>query len=340
MSVGNLRMDLTSDKGLGRKIIRAGLTLTARIFSGIEGLAFGNAGPALPPLFIIGLPRGGTTLVYQVLCHSLQVAYTPMLSNSLVFAPSLAAWLSRRRSSHYSSDFASDYGMSAGLASPGEGGMWNLWFDKDRSYTRLDDLESWKARQVVRLIGRTERIGQGPFLNKNLRHNNRLGVLAGLFPHAVFLVVLRDPRDTAVSLLQGRIQKEGDPASWYSVKPRSYDRIKNLEPGQSVASQVRELILDLREDMETIGLNRFAAIDYQEFCNGPAATLNRVVEFLKGHGLSLKIIQAPPPSFGVSRNRTGRLTPEQVQAIDASISELFADNPLSDMPCQWLTGRN
>ncbi|MBW2624539.1 MAG: sulfotransferase [Deltaproteobacteria bacterium] len=333
-------MDLTSGKGLGRKIIRAGLTLTSRIFSGFEGLAFGNAGPALPPVFIIGLPRGGTTLVYQVVCHSFQVAYTPMLSNSLVFAPSLAAWLSRRRSSQYSSDFYSDYGMSAGLASPGEGGMWNLWFNKDQSYTRLDKIESWKAREVVRLVGRVERIGQGPFLNKNLRHNNRLRVLAGLLPNAVFLVVLRDPGDTAVSLLQGRIRKEGGPASWYSVKPRSYDRLKNLEPERAVVFQVRDLALDLREDMETIGLDRFAAIDYQEFCADPAAALDRLVEFLEGHGLSLQITQAPPSSFEVSKNRTGRLTSEQARAIDTTISDLFADSPMIDMPCQWLTGRS
>jgi len=331
-------MDLTSGKGPGRKMIRAGLTLTARVFSAFEGLAFGNDGPALPPVFIIGLPRGGTTLVYQVLSHSFKMAYTPMLSNSLIFAPSLAAWLSKRRSSQYSSDFQSDYGMSSGWSSPGEGVMWNLWFNKDQHYDSLDELESWKAREIVRMVGRVERIGRGPFLNKNLRHNNRLKVLAELFPQSVFLVVFRDPRDTAVSLLQGRIQNERDPASWYSVKPRSYDRLKDLEPEQAVVSQVRDLILDLREDMETIGPDRFSAIDYQEFCSAPEKVLEKLVGFLKDHGLSLKMTQAPPSSFEVSLNRTGPLTSEQVQAIDRSISDLFVDNPLIDMPCQWLTG--
>lgn len=333
-------MDLTSGKGPGRKMIRAGLTLTARVFSAFEGLAFGNDGPALPPVFIIGLPRGGTTLVYQVLCHSFKMAYTPMLSNSLIFAPSLAAWLSKRRSSQYSSDFQSDYGMSVGLSSPGEGVMWNLWFDKDRHYNHLDELEPWKATEVLRLVGRVERIGRGPFLNKSLRHNNRLRVLAELFPQSVFLVVFRDPRDTAISLLQGRIKKEGDASSWFSVKPRSYERLKNLVPEQAVVSQVRELILDLTEDMEAIGTHRFAAVDYEDFCASPARTLEKFIIFLNRHGLSLETRQAPPSSFKVSKNRTGRITPGQLEAIDTFISEILADNPLDDVPCQWLSGRN
>lgn len=333
-------MDLTSGKGLGRKMIRAGLTLTARVFSAFEGLAFGNDGPALPPVFIIGLPRGGTTLVYQVLCHSFKMAYTPMLSNSLIFAPSLAAWLSKRRSSQYSSDFQSDYGMSVGLSSPGEGVMWNLWFDKDRHYNHLDELEPWKAMEVLRLVGRVERIGRGPFLNKSLRHNNRLKVLAELFPQSVFLVVFRDPRDTAISLLQGRIKKEGDASSWFSVKPRSYERLKNLAPEQAVVSQVRELILDLTEDMEAIGTHRFAAVDYEDFCASPARTLEKFIIFLNRHGLSLETRQAPPSSFKISKNRTGRITPGQLEAIDTFISEILADNPLDDVPCQWLSGRN
>ncbi|MEE9515628.1 MAG: sulfotransferase, partial [Candidatus Adiutricales bacterium] len=290
-------MDLTSDKGLGRKMIRAGLTLTARVFSAFEGLAFGNDGPALPPVFIIGLPRGGTTLVYQVLSHSFQMAYTPMLSNSLIFAPSLAAWLSKRRSSQYSSDFQSDYGMSSGWSSPGEGVMWNLWFNKDQHYDSLDELESWKAREIVRMAGRVERIGRGPFLNKNLRHNNRLKVLAGLFPEAVFLVILRDPRDTAVSLLRGRMEKLGDASSWFSTRPRSYERLKNLEPEQAVVSQVRELILDLAEDMAFIDPDRFAAVDYDDFCTAPGETLARFLEFLSRRGLELETRQAPPSSF-------------------------------------------
>lgn len=333
-------MDLTSGKGLGRKMIRAGLTLTARVFSAFEGLAFGNDGPALPPVFIIGLPRGGTTLVYQVLCHSFKMAYTPMLSNSLIFAPSLAAWLSKRRSSQYSSDFQSDYGMSVGLSSPGEGVMWNLWFDKDRHYRRLDELEPWKAMEVLRLVGRVERIGRGPFLNKSLRHNNRLRVLAELFPQSVFLVVFRDPRDTAISLLQGRIKKEGDASSWFSVKPRSYERLKNLAPEQAVVSQVRELILDLTEDMEAIGTHRFAAVDYEDFCASPARTLEKFIIFLNRHGLSLETRQAPPSSFKISKNRTGRITPGQLEAVDTFISEILADNPLDDVSCQWLSGRN
>jgi hypothetical protein len=333
-------MDLTSDKGPGRKMIRAGLTLTARVFSAFEGLAFGNDGPALPPVFIVGLPRGGTTLVYQVLSHSFQMAYTPMLSNSLIFAPSLAAWLSKRRSSQYSSDFQSDYGMSSGWSSPGEGVMWNLWFNKDQHYDSLDELESWKAREIVRMVGRVERIGRGPFLNKNLRHNNRLKVLAGLFPEAVFLVILRDPRETAVSLLQGRIKKEGDAESWFSTRPRSYNRLKNLAPERAVAAQIKELISDLAEDMAFIGPDRFAAVDYDDFCASPAKTLEKLIMFLNGHGLSLETRQAPPSSFKISKNRTGRITPNQLEAIDTSISEIFTDNAMDDLPCRWLSKRN
>ncbi len=330
-------MDLISDKGLAQRFIKTSLALTARVFSAFEGLAFGNDPPALPPVFIVGLPRGGTTLVYQVLCHSFKMAYTPMLSNSLIFAPSLAARMSKPGSSKYSSDFQSDYGMSSGWSSPGEGGMWNLWFNKDQHYDSPDELESWKAREIVRMAGRIERMGRGPFLNKNLRHNNRLKVLAGLFPEAVFLVVLRDPRETAVSLLRGRMDKLGDASSWFSTRPRAYNSLKNLAPEQAVAAQIKELISDLAEDIAFIGPDRFAAVDYADFCAAPGETLARLLEFLNRHGLSLETLRAPPSSFKISKNRAGQITPSQLEAVDTSISEFFEDNPMDDIPCRWLS---
>jgi hypothetical protein len=187
-------MDILNDKTLAGKLLLKMMINLSKAISSVEGSIFGNKGPLHPPIFILGLPRGGTTLVYQTLCHCFELAYTPMLTNYLPFAPALTTWFCRKRQARYSSDFESHYGMTKGTASPGEGVMWNIWFLKDKHYQKGSDLEEGKARQIVSLVGRVERISGRPFVNKNLKHYNYLGVLAELFPAAVFLVVLRQPR--------------------------------------------------------------------------------------------------------------------------------------------------
>ena len=295
----------------------------SHFMSYFEGGLFGNHPPQFPPVFIIGLPRSGTTLIYQTLCHCFQFAFTPMLTNYMVWLPSLSARLCRNGQLRYASDFKSNYGVSKGLASPGEGGMWNLWFSKNRYYREVNTLGGKKAADIIRFVGRTERIFNAPFLNKNLRNNNRIRPLADLFPRALFIVVLRNPRDVALSLLRARVNIYGDVNRFYSIKPSSYAPSPDRSPEKSVVDQMSGLVQDLWEAMVAVGVNRFLVIRYEAFCASPSAGIQRIHDRISDRGVALEKRHPPPDAFKPSKGLADGLRPEQIETVDALIEKEF-----------------
>ncbi len=78
-----------------------------------------------PQLFIIGLPRSGTTLVYQYIVHRLRVSYFSNAVGRYPRSPCVATLWERATKGDYRSDFASNYGATTGPAAPHEAG--NVW---------------------------------------------------------------------------------------------------------------------------------------------------------------------------------------------------------------------
>ena len=282
-------------------------------------MLWGNDGPTYPPLFIVGLPRGGTTLIYQCICFSMSAAYPTELTNWLPFCPSVATRFTHRFRK-LQVEYRSNYGRSLRLAYPGEGAMWNLWLSKHRLYESADQLTVVERRELLRLVGRIERQTNRPFVNKNLRHNQRLRMLAELFPSAMFLVVVRSPLRVAVSLLRGR-REAGDINAWFSIEPQDHKLLIDLPPEQAVVKQVQHLLRDLQVDMAAIEGDRCRVLGYEEFCQSPRQALLAIEHWLGSHGSPLVLQNEPPELFDAS-NRTEGVAPEQLGALQNYLSEL------------------
>ena len=251
-----------------------------------------------PQVFILGLPRSGTTLVYQYLAHRLDVAYFTHGDGIYHAFPLTAALLAGRGG--YESDFASDYGKSTGRAAPHEaGGFWN------RSLGAEDYIESVSPaiqRRLYRTVAGLQVLSGGkPFVNKNVKHLLRLPVLSRIFPHAHFLVVERSLHDTALSILRGRWQNLGDSARWWSVRPPDYAQIKDLPPTEQVARQVLSLRRRLRADLTQIEPGRVLAVDYAVFCQQPEQLISDLLPRLPGVRLKNSPVQAFPASHNTPR---------------------------------------
>jgi len=327
--------NLVREGSLPGDAARGVLHRVAPWFLRAEARCFGDEGPALPPLFILGLPRGGTTLVAQTICHCLASSFVPELSRHLPMAPAFATWIARRGRPEYRSDFASDYGFSAGLASPSEGTFWNLWLEKDRIYDSSSDLAPLAAKALLGTVGRVERIGGGPFVNKNLRNDNRARMLAELFPRARFLAVVRDPSDVAASLMKGRIEVAGGANRWFSIKPRDYDEIRGQAPEVQVARQVIGLLRDLAADADAIGSERFAAVSYEDFCAAPARFIDELVPFLGGETNGFERRATAPDSFAL-RSHPSDETDALSAAVTAALAGEPEGHPLRNSSARWL----
>ena len=236
-----------------------------------------------PVVFVLGLPRSGTTLVYQYLVHRLDVAYWTNGVGLHPRAPVVTTWLERRRGP-YRSDFRSRYGKVEGATAPREAGsVWGRFFDLERP-TRLEELRPGDAERLRNLVAATQRIfGGAPFVNKNVKHMLRVDALARIFPEALFLVVRRRVQDTALSILRARVATH-DPKRWWSVRTPNWERLLALPLEEQVAAQVRGLRRQLGVDLSAVARERVLQLDYERFCREPDAALGPLRRMLGALG--------------------------------------------------------
>jgi hypothetical protein len=267
-----------------------------------------------PRLFILGLPRSGTTLVYQYIVHRLKVAYLTNGVGRFPYAPCLTTWFQTRTHRRYRSDFASSYGKVRGAMAPREaGGFWGQYFDPD-SYQSADDIPAAAADELRQTVSCIQQIHGGvPFVNKNVKHMQRLGALDGIFGGAHFLMVARPPADVALSVLRARHQVQDDPSRWWSVRPPDddFEELRGLSPAGQVAGQLRSLGRRLKEDLGRLPEERVLRLEYESFC----ATPDSVVDLLAPALGELQPANPPVRGFDLVHHRPRNVEEEELLAM-------------------------
>jgi len=230
-----------------------------------------------PSLFILGLPRSGTTLVYQYVVHRLRVAYFTSGVGRFPKSPCTITRWEHKRHGDYSSDFQSNYGSVAGRTAPHEAGeVWARWFGYE-DYVRYADLDERAIGPLRRTIACVQQaFGDAPFVNKNVKHLLRLDALPRIFPKSVFLVIQRSLRDVALSVLRARHANYGDATRWWSARPPDYDALKSLPPAAQVAGQLQSLQRRMEADLSAVPAARVLTIDYESFCQRPDALVEQL----------------------------------------------------------------
>lgn len=229
-----------------------------------------DCSPTAPQLFILGLPRSGTTLVYQYLVHRLQLAYFTNGVGRFPKAPCLTSLLQRFFLGDYISDFSSRYGKVKGAVAPREAGaFWCRFFDID-AYQDDRPADPNALSTLRRTIFCLQTLsGELPFVNKNVKHILRLRLLSEIFPNSYFLVVDRALDNVGLSILRARHVELKNPANWWSVKPVEYEAIRHLSVVDQVAHQVAGLSKKLKSDLALLPADRIIRLDYVEFCRNP-----------------------------------------------------------------------
>lgn len=303
--------------------VRLGVTLA---LSPIErslirnGIASGS-----PPVFIIGPPRSGTTLVYEALVSGYGFAYISNLAHRFPKTPAAATKLGLRWIRQHEGKFESRFGHISGWGAPNEGGaIWNRWFPRD-VYLEGDFVNQVPVAEARGTIGAIAKVMDGPFLNKNVMHSVHLELLDRLFPGCVFIEIRRNPKPNVrsiarMSLLESGGKPEG-PVEWDSVKPRAWKRYENEDFVMKACAQVFHVWEDIESGIQKIGSPRFFRVVYETFCANPGEVLKDLLAFLSSHGIQVHSKGDVPASFSASGGRA--LDPESEERIDRGIERLW-----------------
>lgn len=252
-----------------------------------------------PAVFLLALPRSGSTVTYQTICHGLSVNYLSNLWNLLYQLPLLGGWLSSFKTRRHRSDFRSQHGFVSGLDGPAEGlRFWRYWLDCGLSHLDCHTLPSAKRERRSRYLRRvvcTLSGGARPFVTAYLGHPLEPDRVYEAFPGAVLVRLRREPVSNALSLLNA-IRRSG--ANWFSVRPRECEDLENCSEHEQVAAQV--YWLNRRLDLASCA-GKMLTVHYEKLCVDPAGELKRIHDWCNQKGVPVKLKFDLPKHFYFNR---------------------------------------
>lgn len=164
----------------------------------------------IKPIFVISLPRSGSTILQDTLCSHSQVAYINNTMHQFRNCFCAADTLRKKMNLNVRGERYLKDSIEVDLGSPSEGlGFWGDWFHDDpfsldyqpRSIKNFSDQDIANIYHAIRKVIWCN--GQGHrFFSKNPGLLPRLQFISELFPDAKIIHLIRDPRPTANSLVK------------------------------------------------------------------------------------------------------------------------------------------
>jgi hypothetical protein len=302
-------------------------------------VALERALPAAPPrlerapVFVLSLPRSGSTLFYLLLVQRFRVAYVSNLMAAFAASPVTIAKLARPLGGlDPPSQLDSHYGATRGWRAPNQGWrLWNRWLPEELDYIDPAQLAESTIDEMRATVHGLQRCIDAPFVNKWQRHVPRLRALAAAFPEALFVNLTRDPVMVAQSILAGRRQFLGDETAWLSARPRNYALIRDGDPVDQVCRQVVSLERDIDDDIASIGAERFMNASYEALCADPGRVLDSVADWYRNRtGQTLAIRQ--PLAVTLHAQAERKVSPEEFGRIETTLRALYATGDPSSIP--------
>lgn len=236
-----------------------------------------------PPVFLLGAPRSGSTLAFQVLTDALDFGYMSNRHCQWFGAPALAEHMFRPTAKRPQSDYRSSQGKTQGAYAPAECGQWwYRFFRRKPAYMTLDEVNPREMRRFRQsVLALTNAFGR-PILFKNLYASLRIQAIAHYLPESLFIVIHRDEVDNGHSLLEARFKRFGSYDSWFSVEPREVERLKALPTYEQVIEQIRHIHAHIDADLTTAGVSRERRFNlpYKDLCADPRGLVEEVRNFL------------------------------------------------------------
>ncbi len=251
-----------------------------------------------PPIFILGAPRSGSTLIVQAITDAFDIGYLSNAHCRFFGWPALAERVLRPLVNKPRSSYQSDYGVTKGKHAPSEcGEWWYRFFRREPAYVPAKEADPAKMVNFRRsLLALTDAFDK-PVIFKNLYVSLRIQAIVKHIPEALFIEVRRNEVDNAVSILEARKKIYGDYHAWFSVPPPNVDALKQLPPTEQVIGQIRSIYHTIRNDLGRVGADRLLVLEYEKFCDDVHGSLEAISSFLKQRGAIVNRLHSVPVSF-------------------------------------------
>jgi Sulfotransferase family len=251
-----------------------------------------------PPIFIIGAPRCGSTLVHQVLIEYFDVGYLSNMHCAFWGTPSWVQRFTHLSPQQPRSDFRSDYGKTKGLAAPNEcGEYWYRFFRRKPQYVPMNEADPKKMKDMRKAIAILTKSFGRSIMFKNLMNSVRLEPIIGVLPEARFIVIKRDEIAIAHSILEARKKVLGSYDKWFSLEPPHVTTYSKRPGHEQVIEQIRDIYTYIDDCANKLGQHRFITLDYKRVCLDTHGELKKLEAFFTANQIHLGRRSEVPATF-------------------------------------------
>lgn len=235
-----------------------------------------------PPhsIFIIGVPRSGTTLVSQLLSACTNVGYVNNLMARFWMAPSVGACLSQEVLRRCLFTGLSNYGQTQAAEEPHEfGAFWRKMLNyENMDQKETDDDIDWN--DLVVTLKRVASAFNKPVVYKVFQLYWHLKAVHDYLPDSKWIWVRRNPVENALSLLHMRKEKTGGIETWFSARPLGALKYDNEPAWVQVAAQVKFIEDWIEGQLTKIPSNASLKVDLDELCEEPERITRDIADSL------------------------------------------------------------
>lgn len=280
-------MKLKQTKSLIRKLFSSIAKIWHRPIHEIEKKRirhYASVGEKHQPIFIIGAPRTGSTILYQILTNKFDVLYIDNLVDTFYRNLYFGFWIDNLFFDGKPHNcFKSYHGntLQYGFHAPAEcGAFWYRWLPKERHYVAKGEMPKEVIKEIKENIFSVINRYNKPFIFKNLNAGQRMGLIYEIAPGAKFIFIKRDPLYTAQSILQSkrRVGKKGN--EWWSIKPKNYKKLEKLNTYEQIVKQIFFLEKQIIEDYKLFDPQNFLIVHYSELCKKSEDIISKIHKFI------------------------------------------------------------
>ena len=266
------------------------------------------------PVFLLGAPRSGTTLLMQIIATVYDIGYITNRHCRFYGAPCLIEHFGKKP--RYNSDYKSEFGRTRGCAEPHEcGSWWYRFFRKKPRYVELNSTTKLNMYLFKRSVNSMTKCFNKVVVYKNPHASLRLGPILRNIKNARFIRLKRNILDNASSLLEARKINTGAYENWWSMEPPGYEKLLGLEPEDQVIQQIKMIYSTIDSDLRKFNCpdNRVHDISYEDLCDNPEREMQRLGKFFVDNNMKVKKKTLSPPPF--KRNKDIRIRSELYRSL-------------------------
>lgn len=298
-------------------------------------LEAGHERPQHPPVFVLGPPRGGTTVTSQLIAASGLFGITTNFMARFWRAPALGMTIQNALGfgddTHVSS-YHSRRGVTVGWREPSEFGyFWSFFFDLGQNTHALEPGERSRLDAVgmARAVASMEYVAGRPMAFKNNTwFTLNADVLAQVFPGCVLVVCDRDPFFIAQSIWLNRLDHYGDVNCWWSVRPSDYEHIVTLDPLEQVAAQAVSIKAEMVAKLATVKNAKIVSAHYDRLTSDPRGVIGEIA-MLAGYSNQLAISACERLPLQLPSTNSVQLDAKTASGLRAYVDRHMAQRGLS-----------